>query len=1194
MNIRNIGLYLFLSLFLVSFGFSAQGGDVSPLVCCYDGDSFTLDEEDSCEGGISFPYSSDDGGCDSYYSQNYVCMYNAGGSSACSQTYGSYDIYKIDGAYYAGPGGEKTTEIQSWCDEYGGNLVSESDVGSTCEEVSLPVDSETGDVEDGGENIEEIIDRYDNPEINEDENVVESCSSFFNSLFGYYVEEEECESLTPNGVSDVCIYDPVPGANMFHYGSVVDFDQRACKAKAEILECSDYNLQENCEENSAYKYEQLGLADGCVWIPAEEYLSEGLFSDVEGMCISNFTSGETQTPKNYRKYALLSRQNFFENPSFENGIEGWDDAIDGNIDSSTSYHGEKSYVLNSGNSISQTFHDMYFLNLNNQVRYDFYLSYKLKSEVSETSSAKLKVSVFGVDEDGSQVDLGSEILDVDSMEFGDRFYKKSFNSLRLKLSENLDNITFKIESVSGDFYIDAVSFELSDPDYVQLGTSNIFKPFTLLDSRASSCQECVETDNFDTCTLEKSNLMGDCEYMVNEYGQQYNIDLDQVPNYVGKEENNYTKSFTSKSLAESLVFCELYLNDTKCTSSDNFVNQMYKSLHPNSGDSLCKWNDEYGCFKDSDDNDLPDVLGGLINVSGNWWGLDWSDYNFSSSSDDRFPSDFKFSCDQVPPNAYLYLTATNESGDRNVLEVNDNFNDRLGDVKFYFRLVDLEGMESCENLFGEDYFEHNLYLQYLVGENEGVIDFGSNGVGETDEYVSGVNLKDLIVDGDGNLIDDVATNLLTLRVYDQSGNLGKEWNFNFGDLDLYAPELNVTNPGFVEEELGSSYVLKTGGNPIILTGNENLNFSVFDDSNLKSCEYKIESLGGYGGSEWSYNDSVQTVDVGTENTSLDFEVNFMELIFESGPSTVQAELNVDCRDIFNQSVEKNYILNLDFNTDIVVLEPESYISWEDEKGFLNSTTDFWAVSTDANLESCSLYFGSDLSTNQDLGVSPVPEDYSVSGIPNIKKNVTGQIGFNADGNYSGRIVCQDIRENEFPEDLVYYYYDTQKPTLDNFSLVGEEKVYFDGNFWHTNSREDQTLKLHVDATGTWVSELDVSLSIGSYEIEEFTTSAEYANKSNDETIDNLTISGFDLGSSALGGEEIETDLVVANLDVSFRDKAGNYETSQVSYRVDDSSPSLVLSGEDVHMKKGTDEVYVSSARPDFNLSFNAPSYRKFD
>ena len=63
----------------------------------------------------------------------------------------------------------------------------------------------------------------------------------------------------------------------------------------------------------------------------------------------------------------------------------------------------------------------------------------------------------------------------------------------------------------------------------------------------------------------------------------------------------------SQSVSNSELFCEMYLNETSCEDPNNYVNSFYSVYHSMTS-KLCKWHNDYGCFKDSNNDDIPDVI----------------------------------------------------------------------------------------------------------------------------------------------------------------------------------------------------------------------------------------------------------------------------------------------------------------------------------------------------------------------------------------------------------------------------------------------------------------------------------------------------------------------------------------------------------------------------------------------------------
>ena len=101
---------------------------------------------------------------------------------------------------------------------------------------------------------------------------------------------------------------------------------------------------------------------------------------------------------------------------------------------------------------------------------------------------------------------------------------------------------------------------------------------------------------------------------------------------------------------------------------------------------LCKWHNGYGCFKDSNNDDIPDVI--EAKPSSSYGGASLSGwearYNRRSSGDN--PSDFAFSCDTIPPNSYVYFAAKNSSGERIVMTKGGYGDGMIGRCEDSFRI----------------------------------------------------------------------------------------------------------------------------------------------------------------------------------------------------------------------------------------------------------------------------------------------------------------------------------------------------------------------------------------------------------------------------------------------------------------------------------------------------------------------------
>ena len=275
------------------------------------------------------------------------------------------------------------------------------------------------------------------------------------------------------------------------------------------------------------------------------------------------------------------------NPSFENGNNLWSGIENAKILSSNSnlicYHQNTCYDLSNG-IISQN-----ISNILPGTNLFSFLYFQRKNFISE--NIVVNVTFY----DSQNVKIESKILNhvpLTNFNFGfGGFQKLDLESFIVPNSTS--NIEFKLIGVGNNILIDAVSLQVASSATVT-EKSNQFIAVEIIKPDASYCDLCYNSLDLNSCTKKKSEILGDCSYMVEDVSKNYHSNLSS---YSGKEENLFLKmqneSWNSQSLTNSLLFCEMYTRQSECLNPNNYINSKYSSIHievKNRSSTLCKWN----------------------------------------------------------------------------------------------------------------------------------------------------------------------------------------------------------------------------------------------------------------------------------------------------------------------------------------------------------------------------------------------------------------------------------------------------------------------------------------------------------------------------------------------------------------------------------------------------------------------------
>lgn len=985
--------------------------------------------------------------------------------------------------------------------------------------------------------------------------------------FGLFATESNCESLTNDeGVTYPCFFNPYLSGyvSVFSQGEVSGLDplETSCVAKSLIKSCFDYKSEINCEENPvstdlAYTKPNLG---SCRWVPTSDFFTE--FVVDSGICVSDLVSEE----KHYNIEAYTSRQNLLANPGFEKGNSGWSGEYEIISEKSDAYDGFSYALISASNPISQN-----ISNLGTGVSYRSLLY--LKNDASFTDENQITLTLTEYYQDGTFRPFVSNI------NLGDYSVKPSiFEKVVFPehvVSRNVIKINVEISS-DVNMIIDAISFERYD-ETSPITNEGVFKPLEIISSEASSCNLCFDETNLNFCTQEKSNLLGDCSYMVSNLSQGYESNLDK---YLGMNDNIYYDNWSSQSLPNSLLFCEMYLSQTSCEEPNNYVNSNFGFLHYNSGNTLCKWDNTYGCYKDSDNSSGPDTkYSGQVYLKSmspnNLLSNGYSNFgNYTFESTDVLKSDFAYSCDVMPAQSYLYFEAMNTSKDN--LIITNNFPDQLlGNIWIDIEAYDVES-ESC-SAYGID---KKIYVDYVIN-NQSHYRVANGAL--TKDYAS---IKDYFTDDTGELLLNEGMNNLSIIIKDQSGNVGKIRDYTL-NVDLYGPNVVLTNP------------------ETVYGPNSTLNLSINDLSSVVSCNYTLEPFEGVVSNEGitieDY-DAQGELDIsGVENNS-NFTYYFELPIYKTSLNQNLYGLNITCMDQFGQQNSLFQPIYVDYSTEFVMVEPLGFSMYEANPGFLNSQKSLWAVSSERNLASCEMV--TDEGSTSSLSLTSIFEGFNIiSYSPStiFYSNITGSIDFNEDGVHNVNITCRDNLGNSYAETFTYYY-DTIKPEFINLSIESltttQKTALSVGNDYYTIRQNRNSyilpvsLNLSIDGTGSWMSNEDVNLFYwdGSNYVEIPDIVTTDFTLTNDSFTGNVLIRNFNDLRVYRGEDTDEQNLYLQKYNVSFTDKASNTGSSEINFYYDDSTPELIFGGD---VNKDSGHLYTKVNNPTFNIEFNTPSYRQF-
>ena len=1162
---RFIFLMFLVVLFLLSTVYSSNhdgccyngGSNITP---CGEGGEIVGQYDPQGTGDLCYGYNKDE-------NRRYCRYIDSSGSLNCSETVdGSRYLFEIGGSTYP-------SDVNNFCREITldgtgcnspppttqGTVVGGSDVGGVTRGNPLGSGGNSDPNQAGNELSPGRI-----------RVLGKKCVPSENIIMSIFATNSSCESNAP-----WCIYNPYLGGFFRDdYGSPDNMNslgvtsaENSCVPKPLIKSCYDYKTQENCNNDRGYWEHRAGVELNCEWVESSNF-SEGYFSDVSGICVVREPLGSEIIRMNKAHYP--DRLNLIRNPSFEvggNDSLGWNYRDDSREMILGAHHGNYIYKLSNGNSLSHIFHYP-----RNGGTYNPYLYARTGSD-----SVSLTLNVRQFDDTGEVESNVSYDQPLSSFAF---FQKVDFGNILI--GGNISRVEFELES-RVDIEIDSVSFEalVSDPSNPN-SNPEIFKPVQIFPKKASFCDLCYSANNLNLCTESKSDLLGDCTYMVSNSSEPYNFSLSE---YLGRYDNVHMRvhPWQSQSISNSELFCEMYISESSCGDEDNYVNSAYSVLHGLTS-RLCKWNNSFGCFKDSNDDNIPDVIGAnLTSYRGVSIDESWI-VRYKKQSTDGSPSDFAFSCDTIPPNSYIYFVAKNSLGDDVEMTERGYSSDMVGDVKIHLEFSDFIP-PSCGN------------YQNLSSYNSTYLDLSINGSDYSNQSTFPISLQrgsNSALLPVSNIFGQIPGGMydISLRILDQSGNIDKSWDFQM-NMDLYGPTISLIEPNL------------TSHGTILMTNSSNdLKFNVTDDNDVENCSYVIrKSNGSQLNSNYVPNSSGHTV------PDVSNEFYFSDIIINSTPDGSDAyDLTVSCIDVFGQKGEETYKIIADFHTNFVLIEPLDFEAITGEFGYLSEMKFFHGVSSDISPErfNCSLEFDN-LSTNATptLNVSHIEDGFTPSGLSgDFYKNITGKIGFSSDGRKDGHVKCIDRNDNEIIENLVYYY-DTVPPKLVNYTLVdknesSEKFVYYsqrDKRFYtRLNGNQEFNVNLSLNGTVTWIDG-SLNITFGNDELELVHSNVEYSESINFSANSTMGWIYFSYipsvyTPSPLSGKDRGLNLF--NYTVEFKDKAGNVGSGRVEIYQDNLTPSLELRGDvKESLVSDSNKVYTAVEQPNINVTLNFPSYRNF-
>ncbi len=1263
---------IFLTIILIVFIFSYYFPKVFSLSCCYDSETNKiLLKYDDC-GSLTTLVSNIDNAqfctkeeADLIPSSNYLYMKASCDVSSVNKCYNPDENIYIKSSASAPP----IVESQEICDRIAQSYSNGAQLTGTL----IPFDStceQVGSIENGNSGNHDYDEEYDvSGENSELADELEAYDNFYSP-----VEKERAQlrcdepgfpaNLFFSNVScnlvEKCFYEPYKFGeigfgfkNKESLGGIIDNpetneklfiegfesleDFYSCKSLNSIDSCFDYKSKKSCEENIVGNYLKnvLGIMNtelrDCVWIENKDFFNRDGFSKSGGICISNFT-GKTKF-YNYLSYSKSG--NLLKNPSFEENDNNWTLSLSSFENDEWAYDGKRVLKLEIGGNASQTINYI-----------DPTLSYEVGMYIkvdnfSENDLLNLEIKEY--DENGDFINSSQFSWNLQQTHVSENgeYYKKfilrnsvnSDNSRQINLNSSTTSISFIISNgAQKNLYLDAVFFlSRTSGNVITINNNELFfsndfeKPVS-----ASNCEKCYLGLGLNDCTFEKSNLLGSCYYSVSDLDKYYGENLigtTLINKYTGKNDNFFLNEWKAQSIPNSLLFCEMYLNESECVDANNFVNSKYTKLHPFAGPTLCKWDDNIGCYRDSLNAGVPSIFftnetlvntilsGSLSNDFDNYYDYE-SDFNSPSFSN------FAYSCDMTPPTSYFYVSLLNETKDKvyvfNITEENKVY----GRPKYHFEAFDKInsqctqivdycqklGLEGCHNFD----FNHEIYIW--------INSSGTNWKYNLTKLNNYIYIDDS--DNDATLESVIpglkeGINKFTIGVSDQSGNFKFIRDFKL-NLDLMPPLVNfskVNSDGSLdlidlgelenEDDCEVDKCFEGSGASFFFQG-QNLQINVSDYSKINNCNYSLEPVSNVDSNY--YNSSIFKL---SENPILLSNysklVNMSDLIYNTSISGDSYFLHMYCNDIFNYKSYYRILLYVDYKTEFDLIYPNPFILPEINEGFLNnSPITFYAYSSETLGLTCNLRVVNNPSGNTINGdVDVLPSDFIGPNGVAYKKNITFDISNPSNvfkrGYNNVSIYCIDSGGSSFTSNYNFFY-DPLEPSVLNLSL-NETNVYTasDGKVYTTV--ENPKVYAKINGTHSWIKNLfNVSLVVGtdSNSLEGETNVLSYViNETynlSSETFDFIGEMKLRTNFNHLTGTSYSTsvngNLYFRNLTYTFYDKANNEVSEEFSYYYDNSNPSFNFTSDEAILHNG--KLFVSNVDPNIIFNLNTPDYRKWN
>ena len=922
------------------------------------------------------------------------------------------------------------------------------------------------------------------------------------SIFDLEDGKSKCEG------NNKCIYNP----NSENFLK----SKNACIPKKAVLKCLDYKTQNVCQANSA-KSNSPYLEGGCRWIQAKEYNSS--FLDKRGMCISNFFEDEKRDV-NIIEYEF--RENPIEDSSFENTDNNkWQNIKEENLNSDYSHSYSKSYNLEKDVSIFQEISFLHKSKFLSKYYPKIYVK-TLNLDPNQNIELKLKIEEFDLDNKLINTSSSTKKISISKIFNGYNFndFIKSDDAYHFKIS---------LTSNSNDILIDSFSFS-------KYRGKEIF--LTEEHKKASNCEYCSDENGANDCNIEKAKYLGSCSYMENNDEENFKVNHESP---IG-DNNKYLdddKKYSQKNqvLANSQIFCELFVTQNSCENINSFINLNVLNFHPFSGSGLCSWNKEKNAC-----------------------------YKVSNLLEKKYNSNIE-NCDIVPPNLFLYF----KGFDKNLKEISISSKNSslIGSPSLTFDLNDFKNIEckyydEVKNLIG---FNISVYQNKTSKKVSKVFEFESINLKEkrklklNDIFITSISNERLFNDG---------INKVEVYPFDSANNIGNKRIFEM-NLDLSGPQINLTN-------------LKTSSNNLIdsiISKSSVFEFEIKDISQIKSCNYNVKTK------EKNYEKEILNIE-GKKSFNISIKLDL------DNPSPGQySSLTFNCFDIFGQESKKTFHFVIDWNLEFSIFEANSL---PNPQGYLRTKTLFLARSFQ-EIKSCRFDGFSD--SDIDLDEIKISEERITIDGKTYNSKVSTYIDFSSNGDKQGKVIC-DFKNGKSVEVDLKYNYNNVPPKILSYEIKSisasqdiknvlkiEDKYYVR----ESSTQNSQPIKLVVNSS-VILNKENLGLEIIPETISNSDWSVNLENS--DIKVENNKFEAVNFMDKRLyNGDNLipEDNFFQQKYRVEFSDIFGRRAHENISFFYDTSEPELVFNG-DISKKFDT-KIFTNKEDPKIEISFNSPSYRLF-